>query len=382
MTRATIRATKRRPKGSGATRQLPSGRWQASMTGPDEVRRPAPQTFDTKMDAQAWLAGQVLDVAAGTWAAPASTKGSARGNTITAFANDWLETRPLRPSTRALYRKILDQRILPELGAVPIARLTPTTVRRWYSTQDAKAPTARAHAYALLKTIMQSALEDDLIEVNPCKIKGGSNAKHSHVVRPATLSEIAIMTDAIPDRYRAMLQLAAWCGPRSGELRELRRQDIDLATDVMRIRRGVTLVNGAFMVGPTKSEAGVRDVDIPPHVMPLLTRHMSTHVGQGPDALLFPAAHDPTAHMRPSTLYNVFYPAREAAGREDLRWHDLRHTGATLAVIAGASLKDTMTRIGHSTVSAAMIYQHAADGKGKQIAARLSEIAAGENPQS
>ncbi len=55
---------------------------------------------------------------------------------------------------------------------------------------------------------------------------------------------------------------------------------------------------------------------------------------------------------------------------------------ATLAVIAGASLKDTMTRIGHSTVTAAMIYQHAAEGKGKEIAARLSEIAAGESPQS
>jgi integrase len=76
-------------------------------------------------------------------------------------------------------------------------------------------------------------------------------------------------------------------------------------------------------------------------------------------------------------LYAVFYPAREAAGRPDLRFHDLRHTGAVLAASTGATLAELMARLGHSTVGAAMRYQHAAADRDKVIAAALSELAAG-----
>jgi integrase len=79
-----------------------------------------------------------------------------------------------------------------------------------------------------------------------------------------------------------------------------------------------------------------------------------------------------------STLYRWFYPARDAAGRKDLRWHDLRHTGATLAALAGATLPDLMNRLGHSTVGAAMKYQHATQGRDKIIAEALSRLANGD----
>jgi integrase len=79
--------------------------------------------------------------------------------------------------------------------------------------------------------------------------------------------------------------------------------------------------------------------------------------------------------MAPSTLYKVFYPAREAAGRPDLRFHDLRHTGAVLAAQTGATLADMMARLGHSTPGAAMRYQHAAEGADARIAAGLSRLA-------
>jgi integrase len=81
--------------------------------------------------------------------------------------------------------------------------------------------------------------------------------------------------------------------------------------------------------------------------------------------------------MSPSALYAVYYPAREKAGRPDLRFHDLRHTGATLAAVSGATLKELRSRLGHSTPSAAMIYQHAAADRDKVIAEALSKLAAG-----
>ncbi len=65
--------------------------------------------------------------------------------------------------------------------------------------------------------------------------------------------------------------------------------------------------------------------------------------------LLFPAATDGNHHMAPATLYKVYYPAREAAGRKDLRWHDLRHTGAMLAAQTGATLAELMGRLGHTS---------------------------------
>jgi integrase len=97
--------------------------------------------------------------------------------------------------------------------------------------------------------------------------------------------------------------------------------------------------------------------------------------GVGRAGLLFPSAGDPDKHMRPATLYKVWYPARDAAGRPDLRFHDLRHTGAVLAASTGATLAELMARLGHSTPGAAMRYQHAAKGRDAEIAAALSKLA-------
>ena len=110
--------------------------------------------------------------------------------------------------------------------------------------------------------------------------------------------------------------------------------------------------------------------------MPVLREHLAEHTGKGRDALLFAAANG-VDHMAPATLYRVFYRAREAAGRPDLRFHDLRHTGATLAAATGATLAELMARLGHSTPQAAMVYQHAAADRDRAIAAALSEMAVG-----
>ncbi len=83
--------------------------------------------------------------------------------------------------------------------------------------------------------------------------------------------------------------------------------------------------------------------------------------------------------MAPSTFYKVYYPARKAADREDLRWHDLRHTGAVLAVQTGVTFAELMGRLGHSTPGAAMRYQHAAADRDAEIARRLSALVSEPN---
>lgn len=143
---------------------------------------------------------------------------------------------------------------------------------------------------------------------------------------------------------------------------------------IIKVRRAVTRTADGFVVGLPKSAAGVRDVAIPPHLLPMLREHLTSNITGGREGLLFPAAGDPTKHLAPGSLCRVFYSAREAAGRPDARWHDLRHTGAVLAAQTGASLAELMGRLGHSTPGAALIYQHAAAGRDAQIAAALSRL--------
>jgi integrase len=128
---------------------------------------------------------------------------------------------------------------------------------------------------------------------------------------------------------------------------------------IIRIRRGAVRVDGQVIIGTPKSEAGIRDVAIPPHLIPMLKDHLNKNITGGKEGLLFSAAHGGT--LAPSTLYKSFYPARDKAGRPCLRWHDLRHTGAVLAAQTGATLAELMGRLGHSTPSSALRYQHAAE---------------------
>ena len=124
-----------------------------------------------------------------------------------------------------------------------------------------------------------------------------------------------------------------------------------------------------------KSDAGIRDVAIPPHLLPTIEKHLANHVDTQRDSLLFPATQG--EHLAPATLYRQYYKARDAAGRPDLRFHDLRHSGAVLAAATGATLVELMARLGHSTPQAAMRYQHAAAGRDREIAALLSKMAQG-----
>jgi integrase len=343
-------------------------------------------TFGSKDDAIAWLSARRAEIEMQVWAPDIAARGVASRSapTFKAYADVWLETRKtkgraLRPTTRSQYRMLLEKFIYPTFGQERIDKISADEVNAWY---DAVAPgreTIKAQSYSLLRTVFASAASErphPLVPYNPAHIRGAGNTTRAHHVQPATLQELQTIVAALPDRYKLMALLAAWCAMRFGELAELRRGDIDLRANRVKIRRGVVRVDGKFIIGPPKSDAGVRDVAIPPHLLPLVRDHLSAHTRPGWDSLLFPAAAEDNLHMAPSTLYKVYYPAREAAGRPDLRWHDLRHTGAVLAAQTGATLAELMGRLGHTTPGAAMRYQHAAADRDTEIARRLSELAA------
>jgi integrase len=335
------------------------------------IRHKATVTFAAKEDAEGWLAARRADIKNEDWTPPRSKKPVTFGE----HAERWLTNRQLKPRTRYHYRKILDARILPTFKDVALKHMSADLIDDWHYRQGDATPTARAHAYGLLRTILSDAVQRRLIDFNPCHIRGAGNTKRVKRIEPATLPELEALAKAMPERYQLMVLLAAWCGLRFGESTELRRKDIDLTNGVVKIRRAVVRVEGEFVVGTPKSDAGTRDVNIPPHLLPAVKAHLASNITGGRDGLLFPSAGDPTQHLAPATLYRVFYKARESADRPDLRFHDLRHTGAVLAASTGATLAELMARLGHSTAGAAMRYQHAAQDRDKVIAEALSALA-------
>lgn len=370
-------AVARRVKRDFATiRQLPSKRWQVRYTGPDGIRHTAPRTFSYRVDADSYVAEKRREINRETW--DADDDKQPERLTFGVYAEQWLANRqvagrPIKARTREHYQQILDDHLLDTFGARQVAAIKPKDVRAWYESTLTDKPTMRSHAYSLLRTIMASAVNDELIDANPCRIVGAGRATRVHKIRPASVEELATVAEAMPERLRLMVTLASWCALRFGETVELRRGDIDFSDEVIRVRRAAVRTKGAYSVTTPKSDAGVRDVAIPPHLIPLIEAHLAKFVGGKRDSLIFAADHG--GHLQPSTLYRHWYKARKAAGRDDLRWHDLRHSGAVLAAATGASLAELMARLGHSTPQAAMRYQHAAQGRDKQIAALLSKIA-------
>lgn len=386
-----------RRRGFGRARKLPSGRWQAGYTGPDVATHYAPTTFERKVDAEGWLRDEFRLIERDEWSPPKVRVAAkyATGDSLRAYAPTWLESHrrpdgePLKDRTREHYERLLNNRIYPGLGDLPMHLIGPDTLRVWRDGLP-KTPTANAHAYALLRSILKDAAQKDR-RIDPPAIAGAAKAKTRHEAEPATMDELTVIVQNMAPKYQLAILLMSWCALRFGEMAELRRQDVSLRNGRIRVRRAVVRVYGERRVTSPKSSAGSRDVTIPPHLVPLVKAHLEEHTQPGPSGLLFPGANgaqvsQSTLNGKPGRVRIIkgrvinesatgFCKAREAAGRPDLRLHDLRHTGGTMAAQTGATLAELMARLGHSTPSAAMRYQHAAKDRDKAIAEALSRMA-------
>jgi len=320
------------------------------------------------------------------------------GLTLGEYAPRWLANRrvkgqPLADRTRDHYQDLLDRFILPSFKDEPLREITPEMVSNWYDTAAVGRPTYQAHAYSLLRAIMRTAADPaknngrPLIPFNPCGISGGGSSGAKRRVSPATVEEIATIVANMPGRHQLMILLADGCALRFGELAELRQHDVDVKNAVIRIRRGVVRSRSAGVVAKApKSEAGIRDVPVPPDILEAVAAHKKRYAAPGVDGLMFPGANG--IHLSPSAFYGKvskirrgkpdtkgygWYEARRIAGRPDLRFHDLRHGALTEAARHGATLAELMALGSHSTSQAAMRYQQAASNRLAQLARKRAE---------
>jgi integrase len=250
-------------------------------------------------------------------------------------------------------------------------------VREWHSklSQSVLAPATVARSYRILKALCATAVADELIPRNPCNVRGASTSKSEE--RPiATIEQVWKLSDATHPRYKTLILLATFTGLRLGELLALTRSDINLdgTSPYVAVRRQVfELQDGTHQFGPPKTDAGRRDVTLPPPLIPYLEAHLADWAAPGKDGLVFQA---PTGGLIRRSNFNrrVWAPAVRSVGLTNFHFHDLRHTGNTLAAMTGASTRELMSRMGHASPRAALIYQHATRERDAEIAARLGAM--------
>ncbi len=353
----------------GNVRKLPSGRFQARYIGPDGLERKAPGTFATQKLAETWLTLTEGEIVKGEWAPP-----EAGEILLGEYGTRWIAERKLAPRTRENYEDLFRLHIRPHLAELAIGTVRPATVRTWRKRLlDGGTPEPQAvKAYRLLRAIFNTAIkEDGLIRDNPCRIKGYD--QYLTPERPvASVAQVYALAGAVPRHLRALILVAAFSGLCWGELAALRRSDVDLEAGTVRVPRKLAALRNRMEFGAPKSEAGVRVVALPSAALDALRDHVAEHADKEPDALIFTGRNGALlrsgnfgrATRWPKTVAELGLPA-------GFHFHDLRHTGNTLAAASGASTRELMHRMGHASMRAALIYQHATSERDREIAAGM-----------
>ncbi|AGK85798.1 hypothetical protein Chy1_0031 [Mycobacterium phage Chy1] len=351
---------------------------QASYVSPiDGQRYFGPRNYDNRMDAEAWLASEKRLIDNEEWTPPAEREKKAAASAITVeeYTKKWIAERDLAGGTKDLYSTHARKRIYPVLGDTPVAEMTPALVRAWWAGMGKQYPTARRHAYNVLRAVMNTAVEDKLVSENPCRIEQKAPAERD--VEALTPEELDVVAGEVFEHYRVAVYILAWTSLRFGELIEIRRKDIvdDGETMKLRVRRGAARVGEKIVVGNTKTVRSKRPVTVPPHVAAMIREHMAdrTKMNKGPEALLVTTTRG--QRLSKSAFTRSLKKGYAKIGRPDLRIHDLRAVGATLAAQAGATTKELMVRLGHTTPRMAMKYQMASAARDEEIARRMSELA-------
>ncbi|MBQ0984914.1 tyrosine-type recombinase/integrase [Streptomyces sp. F63] len=354
--------SKGRKRRFGSIRKLPSGRFQARFRDPDGVLRTAPETFATQTDADRWLVRKEAEIIEGRWQNPDDKI------PFGTYAEAWFKERDYAATTRERNGSALRLHILPTFRDVNIGDINTAQIRRWRTALldgGVGEPTV-VKAYQILRAIMNTAVDDGLIQRNPCRIKGAGVTKTAE--RPfLTVAEVFHLADAVPARYRMLVLLAAFTSLRFGELAALQRHDVDLERRVVSVRRAAaeTRTDGLLVKAP-KSAAGIRTVAFPASLVGELQAHLSEHAQAGRNGLVFVGPRGGV--LRRNNFRRLWLRALAETGLRDVHFHDLRHTGNTLAATGGATTRELMHRMGHSSVRAALIYQHLVNGRDHEIA--------------
>jgi integrase len=319
--------------------------------------------------------------------------------TLDSYFDYWLRevaAHELRISTFARYRALVDDYLRPHIGTKKLNRLTPGDVRKLLVTLD-RTPgkggrplsgRTRQFIHAVLRSALQHAVREELVGRNVAKLVSPPKAESTEIT-PFDRQQAREFLDAAQKHWLcALWLLLVTTGLRRGEALGLTWSDIDLDTGTMRVRRTLQKINGDFVFGEPKSRRSRRVVRLPVVCIRALQRHREiaaarADIGQGhplphqlPDLIFTTRTGRP---IDPRSINKAFERLLKRTAISPSRVHDLRHTCASLLLLDGATDREIMELLGHSSTNITMnIYAHVLDESKRRLATRMDGLL-GEN---
>ena len=393
------RRPRRRANGQGSIYQRKDGRWAGAafvLTADGTYKRvpvygKTAEEVDAKLTALKNRSNEGLPTEATGW-------------TVSRYADYWLPhvaAVKLRPTTLAVYRSVVGRYIIPGVGKKRLVAVTPADVRvllarvassrapgrKGEADEDRPVVSARTvqHVHAVLRAMLGQAVREELLARNVARLVQAPSPDREEI-RPWTDAEArAFLAEARGHRLHALFVVALGLGLRQGELLGLRWSDLDLDTGQLRVWQTLQRVRGVGVVyGPPKSRRSRPVLTLPTVAAIALHEHRKrqaadrvTAGGDWIDAgLVFTTASG--RHIEPRNLNTAFGRLVARAGVRRIRFHDLRHTCATLLLSRGVSPRTVMDILGHSQIAVTMnTYGHVIPVM-QQEAARQMDAALGD----
>jgi integrase len=323
--------------------------WRARYRAPDGASRS--RTFGRKVDAERFLVTVEASKLTGAYVDP-----SAGRLTFAAYADSWRAAQMYRPNTTARVETSLRCHVLPFLGDRPIGAIRTSELRTWIrGRSEVLAPSSVRTLHQLVVSIFGAAVTDRLINVSPTVGVKLPRPEHEEVF-PISAEEVQAVAGGMPERYRAIVIVAAATGMRQGEVLGLSLDRVDFLRRNVRVdRQLLTMPGQAPVLGPPKTPSSARTIPAPQVALEALSRHLEMFP-VGEEGFVFT---DPAG--QPIRRLNLGRMWRQAARQADVdhTFHDLRHFAASTLIAAGSSVKAVQRFLGHTSAKTTLdVYGH------------------------
>jgi integrase len=367
------------------------GPWQARIPDPDRpgTTYKIEKQFRLKTEAEAWERAQRSDQQRGEWIDPRKAE-----RTLNEVIQAWRESWPNRLSsgTQSLYDSIIATHIESTFGPVAIGKIDHGKVQRWVNqlTAGGRAAGTVRNAYGCLRSALNTAVRYGWLRTNPCSTAIDLPRARREEMLCLSATELRDLAERIDPHYRTLIYTAGYSGLRAGELLALTRADVDLLRGKITVRRALKDINGHLEVGEVKTASSRRTVSLPASLVAMLREHLASALpgGSGPEALVFPSKtgkhirhrllvrrHFRSAVAGHTDKEGEYHPGALPPRLHGLRFHDLRHTAASLAIHAGAHPLLVSKQLGHSSVQITLDrYSHLMPNAAEALAEKLDAL--------
>ena len=380
---------KRRPSDDGMVRKREDGRWEGRIVvGHDEKGLPKTKNVLAKTKSECSAKLNALKASLQGPHEPKQEKPKA-DMTFGAWLDHWYQ-RECKPKTQADYENRIYQHIIPELGAIPLAKLTAADLQQFYNRPKEGGRLLRVDQYGpglsdrmvkschvTCRMALDQAVAQGLILKNPalsCKAPV-TRPKEMQVLTGEEIQRLLIQ--AKEDGCFELLLLELTTGLRRGEILALRWDDLDFRTGVLRVERQVQRIRGKLVVSQPKTRASSRSILLPTPVLKILEQYRQSVTSRW----MFPSPRKGDSPRDPTAVRKKLSAVLKRAGCPAARFHDLRHTFATSALEHGMDVKTLSTVIGHvSSTTTLNVYAHVTDEMRQKAADKIDRAITGTEP--